>query len=418
MNTARYPALSLAERDRRWALARSLMREEGLDCLILFGSKGREQLDRYLTNDRSGGIVIFPLEGELVHLAWAVFDLASHLESSLRGEASWVSDMRVGASGPGIVGVLREKGCENAAIGVIGTQAGGPGEFEGWAPYATWKYVLDALPKARFREVTVPFLKRIWPKSAEELALVRRAAEIGEEASQEMLRLCKPGASEAEVYAGVMNILYRNGASGSTSPYISPLILHSGPDNPSWGAPMWLFRPQPPRILKEGDLVLAEIFPRYGGLEVQIQMCVAIPPVHPVNRELAGVARRAYEAGLQMLRPGNTFGEVVKAMGAPLAEAGAWQLTPLIHSLNPLFWIGLTGVGISALPGIDRYKGVAPEVPALRDADMTLKEGMVFAFEPNACQGKHRVNIGGTVIVTAQGAEELNRLPTFMCERG
>jgi len=171
MNNAKYPALSLAERDRRWALAKSLLREEGLECLIIFGSKGREQLDRYLTNDRSGGIVIYPLEGELVHLAWTVFDLASHMESSLRGEASWVSDMRVGASGVGIVDMLREKGYENAAIGVIGTQAGGPGEFEGWAPYATWKYVLDALPKARFRDVTVPFLERIWPKSAEELAL-------------------------------------------------------------------------------------------------------------------------------------------------------------------------------------------------------------------------------------------------------
>lgn len=417
MADARFPQLSLAERDRRWSLARELMKEEGLEGLIIFGSKGREQLDRYLTNDRSGGIVVFTLKGELVHLAWTVFDLPSHMESSLRGEASWVEDMRVGASGVGIVGVLREKGLANAAIGVIGTQAGGPGEFEGWAPYATWKYVLDELPKARFRDVTLPFLERIWPKSSEELALVRRAAEIGEEASREMLRLCKPGVSEAEVYAGVMDVLFRNGANGSTSSYVTPLILHSGPDNPSWGAPMWLLRPQPPRILREGDLVLSEIFPRYGGLEAQIQMCVAIPPVDPVNRELAGVARRAYEVGLKMLRPGNTFGEVVKAMGGPLAEAGAWQLTPLIHSLNPLFWIGLTGVGISALPGIGRYKGVAPEVPAVRGADMPLKEGMVFAFEPNACKGKQRVNVGGTVIVTAQGAEELNHLPTSMCER-
>ena len=56
-------------------------------------------------------------------------------------------------------------------------------------------------------------------------------------------------------------------------------------------------------------------------------------------------------------------------------------------------------------------------MPAVRGADMPLKEGMVFAFEPNACKGKHRVNVGGTVIVSAQGAEELNKLPTFMRER-
>src|SRR3989304_9672480 len=93
---ANYPTLTVKERDRRWSITRNLMRQHGLDCLLIFGSKGREQLDRYLTNDRSGGIVVFPLEGELVHLTWAGFDITAHLESSLRGEASWVSDMRGG----------------------------------------------------------------------------------------------------------------------------------------------------------------------------------------------------------------------------------------------------------------------------------------------------------------------------------
>src|SRR3990172_8805589 len=41
-----------------------------------------------------------------------------------------------------------------------------------------------------------------------------------------------------------------------------------------------------------------------------------------------------------------------------------------------------------------------------------LKPGMVFAFEPNACFDRHRVNIGGTVVVTESGCEELNRIPT------
>jgi len=41
-----------------------------------------------------------------------------------------------------------------------------------------------------------------------------------------------------------------------------------------------------------------------------------------------------------------------------------------------------------------------------------LQPGMVLAFEPNACIDHHRVNIGGTVIVTATGCEELNHIPT------
>ena len=37
---------------------------------------------------------------------------------------------------------------------------------------------------------------------------------------------------------------------------------------------------------------------------------------------------------------------------------------------------------------------------AARQRQAVLQPGMVFAFEPNACIGNHRVNIGGTVIVT------------------
>jgi len=46
-----------------------------------------------------------------------------------------------------------------------------------------------------------------------------------------------------------------------------------------------------------------------------------------------------------------------------------------------------------------------------------LSPGMVLAFEPNACVGDHRVNIGGTVIVTETGCEELNDIPTRVTHR-
>jgi Xaa-Pro aminopeptidase len=43
-----------------------------------------------------------------------------------------------------------------------------------------------------------------------------------------------------------------------------------------------------------------------------------------------------------------------------------------------------------------------------------LQPGMVCTFEPNACIGHHRVNIGGAVIVTATGCEVLNLIPTIV----
>lgn len=407
-----YPGLSLLERDRRWGQVRAFMRQRSLDVLIVFGLKGREQLDHYLTNDRTGGIVLFPLEGELVHLTWTAFDIAAHLESSLREEASWVRDVRVGATGAGVVQVLKEKGLDRSKIGVVGLESRAPGEPEGWVPYKTWEHIVETLPGASFVDVSEEFTELILRKSHEELALVRRAAEIGEVACEAMLRATKPGVGENDVYATIMEVLSRNCAHGSVSPYITPLIFHSGPDNPSWGPPMWLIRGQPPRVIQAGDIVQAEIFSCYGGLESQQQMSVAVSPVHGLNQKLAEVARRSYEAGLNALRPGKTFGEVVENMEAPLSEAGCWHLTPLIHSLNPLAWASATAVGIEQLPGIEKYKGVRSR--PLRGANLLLQPGMVFELEPNACSGKHRVNIGGTVVVTEEGAEELNQLPTEM----
>lgn len=410
---AEYPALSLKERDRRWGRVKELMKTQGLECLVVFGLKGREQFARYLTNDRTAGITIFPLDGELVQLTWATFDLTAHLESNLRGEATWVQDMRLGAYGPGVVEVLREKGYAQANIGVVGPDdLWVAGEMEGYVPYKTWAYVLKNLSDAKFHYVSNAFAQLIFVKSDEELKLVHRAAEIGELAAEAMMNVVRPGVSESKIYAAIMDQLYENGGCAGFSRCLGDLILHSGPDNPSWGAPTWLLRGQPPRMVTKGDIVHAEIFPHYAGMEAQLQMCIAIEPLDPVNRECAEIARRSYEIGLKALRPGRMFGEVVKEMGEPLRQAGAWHLTPLIHSLNPLCWVSGTGVGIENLPGIKNYKGMLT-TPVI-GAELFIQANTVWELEPNACFGKHRVNIGGTVIVTEGGAVALNMLPTEM----
>ncbi|MBI4322401.1 MAG: aminopeptidase P family protein [Chloroflexi bacterium] len=407
---SKWPGLSVKERDRRWSRVREMMRSRGLACLVVFGLKGRGQYDNYLTNDRTGGVVIFPLEDELVHLSWTNFDVSAHLESSLRGEASWVQDFRAGASGAGVVKVLLEKGCERAHVGVVGLAMYAPGEVEGYVPYPTWSHVLENLPHATFHNVSQAFAELVAVKSEEELRMVRRAAEIGELAAQAMIDAARPGAGENEVYAAGMYQLFLNGANGSPSPYITSMILHSGPDNPSWGAPMWLIRGQPPRTLQRGDILQAEIFSRYNGLEAQLQLAVAIGEPDPVNRECAAIARRSYEAGLLAIGPGKRFSDVVEAMAEPLRQAGAWHLTPLIHSMNPQGWVSTSGVGMEKLPGIEAYKNVGAR-PTI-GGDRLVEPGTVWELEPNACLGKRRVNIGGTVIITEEGIVELNVLPT------
>jgi hypothetical protein len=50
-------------------------------------------------------------------------------------------------------------------------------------------------------------------------------------------------------------------------------------------------------------------------------------------------------------------------------------------------------------------------MPDFATRDLTLREKMSFAFEPNACKGQCSVNVGGTVVVTRGEPEQLNMLP-------
>ncbi|WP_433444842.1 hypothetical protein [Nonomuraea sp. CA-141351] len=65
--------------------------------------------------------------------------------------------------------------------------------------------------------------------------------------------------------------------------------------------------------------------------------------------------------------------------------------------------------------GISRFPGAETEVyPPMPDghhtllADLELKPGMTFAFEPNYAFGRHLVHLGGTVIVGDDEPIELN----------
>ena len=51
------PGLSFAERDRRWAAVRSLMREHEVDYLLVAGFRAREMYESYIADDYNDAIV-------------------------------------------------------------------------------------------------------------------------------------------------------------------------------------------------------------------------------------------------------------------------------------------------------------------------------------------------------------------------
>lgn len=404
--------LSLAERDRRWNLARSLMQAERLDALIVYGDReaaapANFSPDCYFTNDRPGSIVVFVGdEAPRVH-TFASLMVADHIQAALRGDLQWVppEQLFVGKTGRDVGAWLASRKLDGARIGVIGLEPYPPFYFDGALPARTMQGLSEALPRSEFVPVYRAFFQRASIKSEEELGLVRYAAHIGEAMSETLRATARPGVSEAELVAAVTGTCFSMGG------YTAEILLGSGPDYVGWGPPAWQYRAQRPRVLREGDIVLSEIFALYGMVETQHQAAVAVGEVHADILRAAEVARESYEAGLAALRAGNTFGDLVDAMEAPLLASGGWHVHPLVHSINPYGPVGFgTAPGIESLPEAAAYKQLS-RLPTV-GREVPLQAGMCFAFEPNCAFGRHLANIGGTVVVGEREGVALNENST------
>jgi len=380
------PTFSLAERDRRWELARSLLDREGLDALLVFGEHedagpAAFRPDTWFTNDRPGGIVLFPRTGEPAALMWLEADQAEYYGD----DRQWLTPhhRRVAQHRAAEVSaLLNESGLAAAVVGVAGLEPYLPFLPEGVVPHQLWSAVRAALPAVDFRLVGDSLARAMMPQGDEQLAVVRHSASIGDAMAQAMLDAAGPGVMENEVYAAGMAAAFVRGT------VVPAMHLWSGQEQLGIGLPPWAYRAQQPRVLREGDVVRAEVFCQVGLHETQHQVTIAIGDVHQDFERAAVIARESYDRGLQGLLPGRSFSDVVTAMRAPLEAAGATPVFPLIHSLNPIYAIGGGRL--------------------LTKGDLVLEPGMVFAFEPHCVLDRHRVSLGGTVIVGDDGAIELN----------
>jgi Xaa-Pro aminopeptidase len=401
------PQLTLAERDRRYAGLRALMEAQGFDAIVVGSFQGRERLESYLIDDFLDSVVVLPLRSDPVLLAFGGSRISRIFESQRRGHDVWVPDVRMSAGGAKVAEVLKERGLAKGRIGVVGFGPTAPGEAEGLLPLGFHTNFVKALPDATIGDFTLSFTDFMLVKSEQEIALLRFAAKVSEEACRVMMEVSRPGVSEASVYAETVREIHRWGCD-LRYPFFS---LQSGKDNIGWGVPRWSLRAEPPRILEVGDLVQAEIHTIYGGVEGQVNMSVCLDPADEVVHRLEAVARQSYEAGLAAVKPGVTFASVVRAMEKPLAEAGAWSKTPLLHTLT-FGSTGFTTVNREQLKGTRDEAVEGDAKPGIRRGELVLKEGMSLELEPNACLGMVRVNIGAGVLVTSRGAEELNSLAT------
>jgi len=400
------PTFSMAERDRRWSETRKFMEMQNVDALLIFGEHEDAgpapfAFDIWFTNGRPGTTVVFPKVGDPVSLFPMSLFSMDHMESCRRGDVMWIpaENIRNSRDSSTLAAVLNETGLAKGTIGVVGLEPYPPWHMEGILPYTLWNNILKQFPYAHFKPVAHALARLVMPQSQEETAVVRHTASIGDAMARAMVETAGPGVSESEVYAAGMAAGFSRGA------VPSPMHFWSGPEPVASGWPQWGYRPQAPRTLQDGDVIRAEVFCNFGGRHTQHQVLIAIGEVHQDLERAARVARAIYDAGIQGLRPGRRFGDVVDEMLKPMEGAGGWVFGPPVHGLNPL-------IALSSFPGNVEVDGIE-HYPALSDhptilADMKLVPGMCFALEPNYAFGRHLAYMGGTVMIGETEAIEFN----------
>lgn len=403
-----FPILSEAERDRRWERTRNLMRQLDLEAIVGVGEQGPFLSQQYLANTR-GGTLFFPRESDPVQID-GPWDAGVHYDNRLRGLRPWVADVRLEMDALSLITkLIEERGLTGKRVGVLGLSPM-PVAVGGSVRHSMGTRIEEALAGVETVDIAIPFGIAMLVKSEEEIGLIRHAAQASERACEALLAECRIGARETDLHAAIVGALAREGTDISI---INSLMTVEPTSMSFMGGHHWYNPQRQPRSLEEGDLVAAEIFAWYAGVDSQAQISISIGEPSPEHRMLSDVSRRAYEAAVAEIRPGAKFDRVWQAMREVILDAGCWAASPLLHSLSPVLLVGELHAGLMDAD-VDPSLKTPPFIPGFHDENMLIEEGMLLAVEPCAAIGHRKVMGGGGVLVTSDGAEELNRLPTHM----
>ena len=216
-------------------------------------------------------------------------------------------------------------------------------------------------------------------KDEQELACMRRAQQIAEEAFTQLLQEVRVGVTERQLAARLQYLALSLGAERMSF----DTIVASGPNGSMPHAV------PTDRAVQEGDFITFDFGCVYGGYCSDMTRTVAVGQVSEEMEQVYRIVQRAQQAGLDAARAGKTGAEVDAAARDIIREAGygAYFGHALGHSL---------GLEVHESPN------------ATPNNDKPLPEGAVISIEPGIyLPGRFGVRIEDTVLLKSGGCENL-----------
>lgn len=220
-------------------------------------------------------------------------------------------------------------------------------------------------------------------KTDEELSVLKKAAEIADDAFAHILNFIKPGVKEIDVSNELEFYMRKQGATSSSF----DIIVASG------------YRSALPhgvaseKEIESGELVTLDFGALYKGYCSDITRTVAVGEINEKQKEIYSVVLEAQKKGMNGLKAGLTGKEADALTRDVIDDKGYGSYFG--HS---------TGHGI----GLDVHEG-----PALSHrSDVELEPGMVVTVEPGIyVKGVGGCRIEDDTVITEKGNEPLNFAP-------
>ncbi|MEQ9328490.1 MAG: Xaa-Pro peptidase family protein [Rhodospirillales bacterium] len=375
------------EFETRIAAARVGMAAAGLDGLLMF----RQESMYYLTGYDTFGYVFFQClylgaDGTMTLLTRAPDLRQARHTSIIEDIRVWVD--RDGASPAGdLRAILEEHGCKGKRLGV---------EYEAYGLTARNGKRLDAALEGfcTLEDCSELVTRLRVVKSPAEIAYVRRAAELADDALDAATAIIRPGAFEGDVLAAMHGAIYRGGGDDPGNEF----IIGSGPD--ALLCRYYSGR----RTLGATDQITLEWAGVYRHYHAAMMRTICVGEASERHRYMHAATTEALAACEAEVRPGRTMGDVFDAYARVLDAAGlkAGRLNACGYSLGTTFapnWMDwpmfYAGNPVELAPGMVLFLHM-----------IVYDDARNMAMAP-----------GHTVLVTGTGCDRLSRSPLDLVVR-